>query len=551
MAKGYSDEQSIQILISLLKLNGIRKVIVSPGTTNITFVGSIQYDSYFEIYSCVDERSAAYMACGMAAESGEPVCLSCTGATASRNYFPGLTEAYYRKLPVLAITSTQLISNVGHNVAQVIDRSNPPKDTVKHSVTLPFVKDKMDFEDCVNKVNIAILELTRNGGGPVHINLQTNYSENFNVYELPNLRTIKRINSNDKLPLLPLGNVAVLIGAHKKMSNELINAIDTFCKANNAVVLCDHTSGYNGAYKVMYALVASQHKKIIENPDILIYIGEITGDYYTLQIKANKQVWRVNEDGEVRALFNNLTYVFDMNENEFFNYYSKNCLEINENNEYYNKCKKQLYELSAKIPELPFSNIWIASKLHDKLPENSVIHFGILNSLRSWNFYELPQYIDSTANVGGFGIDGGVSTLIGASLVNPSKLYFMIVGDLAFFYDMNVLGNRHVKNNVRILLINNGKGTEFRNYNHKAASFGDDADLYIAGAGHFGNKSNDLVKHYVEDLGFLYLSAQTKEEFIEKSSAFVDKEINNKPILFEVFTNNLDESDALKMIRNL
>lgn len=62
------------------------------------------------MYSSVDERSAAYIACGMAAELGEPVVLTCTGATASRNYISGLTEAYYRKLPVLAVTSSQDIS---------------------------------------------------------------------------------------------------------------------------------------------------------------------------------------------------------------------------------------------------------------------------------------------------------------------------------------------------------------------------------------------------------------------------------------------------------
>ena len=66
----YSSERSIQILISLLKQHGIKKVVASPGSTNATFVASIQQDSWFEIYSSVDERSAAYIACGMAAESG-------------------------------------------------------------------------------------------------------------------------------------------------------------------------------------------------------------------------------------------------------------------------------------------------------------------------------------------------------------------------------------------------------------------------------------------------------------------------------------------------
>ena len=110
----YSEERNVQIVISLLKSHGIRKVIASPGTTNMHLVGSLQNDSFFEMYSCVDERSAAYMACGMAEESGEPVVLSCTGATASRNYMPGLTEAFYRKLPVLAITSHRGDHAIGH-----------------------------------------------------------------------------------------------------------------------------------------------------------------------------------------------------------------------------------------------------------------------------------------------------------------------------------------------------------------------------------------------------------------------------------------------------
>ena len=90
----YSAERNVQILVALLKAHGIRYVIASPGTTNINFVISVQNDPFFKVFSSVDERSAAYLACGIASESGEPVVLSCTGATASRNYVSGLTEAY-------------------------------------------------------------------------------------------------------------------------------------------------------------------------------------------------------------------------------------------------------------------------------------------------------------------------------------------------------------------------------------------------------------------------------------------------------------------------
>ena len=88
-----TDERNVQIVLALLKAHGIKRVIASPGTTNMTFVESVQNDPWFQVWSSVDERSAAYLACGMASETGEPVVISCTGATASRNYMSGLTEA--------------------------------------------------------------------------------------------------------------------------------------------------------------------------------------------------------------------------------------------------------------------------------------------------------------------------------------------------------------------------------------------------------------------------------------------------------------------------
>lgn len=102
----YTTDRSTQMVLSVLKAYGIKKIVVSPGTTNMAFVASAQSDPCFEMYSSVDERSAAYIACGLSQESGEAVVISCTGATASRDYMPGLTEAYYRKLPVLAITGS-------------------------------------------------------------------------------------------------------------------------------------------------------------------------------------------------------------------------------------------------------------------------------------------------------------------------------------------------------------------------------------------------------------------------------------------------------------
>ena len=549
MNKLYTDEKNALIIIALLKANGISKIIASPGATNVTFVASVQYDPFFEVYSAVDERSAAYMACGLAHESGEPVVISCTGATSSQNYTPGLIEAYYRKLPVLAITSTQMVSKVGHHIAQVTDRSNLPNDTQRLSLELPIVKDEDDWWECEVKVNQAILELKRGGGGPVHINLPTRYSRSYDTKVLPDCRVLDRFTTTDTLPELR-GRVAVFVGAHRPFSADQTEALDRFCSTNNAVVFCDHTSCYKGKYRVLYSLAASQDQMDLgpDKPDVTIHIGEVTGDYSGVSM-VGKEVWRVSEDGEIRDTFRKLRYVFEMDEKSFFERYTSSSKAPND--EYLELCQARLKEVQQAIPEIPFSNIWVAQQTAQKIPETSVIHFGILNSLRSWNFFELPQSVTSMSNVGGFGIDGGLSSLLGASLSNPSKLYYCIIGDLAFFYDMNALGNRHAGNNLRIMVVNNGKGTEFRQYNNHAAQFGDQADEFISASGHYGNKSPTLIKHYAQDLGFRYLSASSKEEYEATYREFLAKDTGGQPIVFEVFTDSEEESRALEIIRNI
>ena len=545
----YTNERNVQIVIALLKAHGIHRVIVSPGTTNMTFVVSIENDPWFHIWSSVDERSASYLACGMAAETGEPVVISCTGATASRNYMPGLTEAYYRKLPVLAITSTRGNYKIGHLIDQQIDRRNIPNDIAIESVTIPMVKDYEDERFCEIEANKAILALKLNGGGPVHINMYTRYSHDFSVREIPHVNTIYRHTIYDKeWPSIPHdGRIVVRIGSHADFTDEQTRAIDEFCATYDAVVCCDHTSGYRGKYEVHGQLVFGQQmwQSSLRNTNLCIHIGEVSGDQFCVNAK---HTWRVSPDGALRDTFGNLRRVFMMHETDFFNHYKKK--DCN-HTEYLDSLNKEIDEIKNKIPNLPFSNIWMAQQMHDKLPKGCEIHFGIYHSLRSWNFFKLPMGIQAKCNVGGFGIDGGVSSMIGASLSNSDKLFFGVFGDLAFFYDMNVIGNRHVGNNVRILLINNGKGNEFRNYGHPCFFLGDEADKYIAAAGHYGNMSNLLVKNYAENLGYDYLKAANKEEFISSIEHFLSPHIGDRPILFEVFTETDDESNALETILNI
>lgn len=543
--KFYTSERNVQIVLSLLKANGIRKIIASPGTTNFTFVGSVQNDPFFDVYSAVDERSAAYMACGMAAESGEPVALSCTGATASRNYYPGLTEAYYRKLPVLAITSHQGTDRIGQLFSQNIDRRVLANDIARISVELPVVKDRRDEDYVVMEANKAMLELRHNGGGPVHINIMTTYSRDFSVKQLPACRVMRRYEAWDELPTLESSKVCVFVGSHVRFTEHLTKQVDRFCATHDAVVICDHTSGYYGRYHLLPGLLAMQQNDSYPvSFDLMIHIGEVSAAHFAGRTPV-KEVWRVNADGELRDPFKKLTCVFQMSEEAFFRHYGK---DKSDKHSLIDFCHKAFGKIYNRIPELPFSNVWVAMQLSSRLPQGCLFHFSASNTRRCWNMFPLPNGVESTSNVGCCGIDGSNSSALGASLVNLERLTFLVTGDLAFFYDMNALGNRHVGRNLRILLINNGVGAEFKLSIHPCFAFQEEANDYMAAAGHYGNKSRTLVKHYAEDLGFQYLSAANKEEFVQAMETFVTPRLTDRPMFFEVFTSYSDENDAINAI---
>lgn len=549
----YTDEKNAQIVIALLKAHGIRDIVISPGATNDRFVLSVQGDPDFRLYSAVDERHAGYLACGMAQESGRPVVINCTGATASRNYMSALTEAYYRKLPILALTCSQHSSHIGNMYPQMTDRIHLPADVVNLSVQCPIPHTDEEVRDCELKVNRAILELTHRGGGPVHINLETAFNGNYTTESLPAVRKMSRVMATDvEWPTIDSKRkILVWIGSHRPFSVSEIAALVSFVKSHNAVVIGDITSNYDGlirASELCYQVGAKGNPDFSKlKPELIIHIGEISGDYATFDwLKRTAPVWRVSEDGELRDFLGGLVSVFEMPEETFFNHYS--CAESAVGD--YAECwKSEAARVAASTVDMGFSALWIAKTLAPKIPVGSNLHLGILNPLRCWNMTDV-NIVHGFSTVGGFGIDGGTSAMIGTSLVNPSRLNFGIFGDLSFFYDLNSIGSRHIGKNLRILVINNGEGGEFlvpgNIYDNSYC--GEKVHDFISAKGHFGAKSAALLKHFVEDLGFRYLSASTKEEFDAVCEEFVRPDLDG-PMVFECLTSAEGDRKALEVIR--
>lgn len=540
-----ADDRNAQMIISQMLFHEVMTVVACPGSGCVTLIASIQSDKRFSLYSAIDERSAGYMACGLALEKQEPVALIVTGNVASRDCVPAMTEAYYSNLPIVLITTTMPEGTTANGWPQVLDNRMQFNDISAINIYLSRVNDA--YDEWINSIQLNKAFLTmKNKSKPIQIFYVTTYGTSYDCEKLPDMQVVSYFDSfQGNMPQIAGERVVIYIGSHIPFTDEETREIEYFCENYNGVVFCDHTSNYYGKYRIQPSLVWEQKKyrTPLKDFDIMIHLGGISGQYV---IPKPKEVWRVCKDGEVQDGFQRLRYVFKAKEDAFFTYYNERCTK-RKKMELYDAWKKERNRILDAVQELPFSNAWVAQYSAPFVPENSILYLGILNSLRCWNFFDISERIKCISNVGAFGTDGGLSTLLGVSLANNDKICFGVLGDLSFFYDMNSLGNRDLGKNYRILLINNGMGTEFKNYSHHATSIGDMADNFVAAKGHFGYKSI-VVKEYVEALGFLYLKAENKEEYKKNCDIFWNKNMSERPIIFEVFTDSKDESEALRRL---
>lgn len=540
----YTILENARIVIALLKKHNIRHIVLSPGGSNIPIVQGVQQDPFFKCYSIVDERSAMYFAIGLYLQTGEPVATSCTSAQATRNYIPGLTEAYYKHAPILAITMSKHPRYLGQEYMQCPIQTSLPVDAVKKSYSLPRINNEHDRAQCVRTANEAILELTHHGKGPVQLNIEELDNETWvfdeNIEKLPNVRTIKRYTYSDIINSSELKGkrVMLLIGEHRPFCQDEFQAIENFCSTCNVMVYSVITGNYHGKYTLCpNALTQTMSQKRFETvfmPDIVITIGGLTGDYaiyYKLFNAAENSFehWRIAEDGDVVDTYGKLSRIYEMTEYDFFKKFNE---KTEESHDFYELWRDANNKVTYDL-DIPLSNLYAAIKLSKVIPQNSVLNMAILNSLRVWGFVGVDSSVQCYSNIAAFGIDGCMSTLIGES-VATNQMSFLITGDLAFYYDMNSLGIRHINNNVRILLCNNNGGMEFK--------FGGlvnqtDVGSYIAADNHFKDSEG-----WAKTCGFKYIRVNTKAEFDTNLLEFIRP--SDCPILMEIITSPENERKA-------
>ena len=95
----------LQAFVEELYRCGMRHAVTSPGSRNAPLALTLAAQEGVEAVSVIDERSAGFVALGMAKASGRPVAVTCTSGTAAANLHPAVVEAYEARVPLIVLTA--------------------------------------------------------------------------------------------------------------------------------------------------------------------------------------------------------------------------------------------------------------------------------------------------------------------------------------------------------------------------------------------------------------------------------------------------------------
>ena len=426
----YSSKQNVNILTSLLVAHGIHHAVVCPGSRNAPIVHNLNECPDIQCYPVTDERSAGFYALGMTQALKEPVVVCVTSGTALLNLYPAVAEAYYQHRSLVVVSADRPQQWIDQLDGQTLPQPDALGCFVKKAVSLPEPHDEDTRWYCNRLINEALMVKH----GPVHINVPiTEPLFDFSTPELPKER---------KIELLPadISNVT------------LSHVCRMFMQAKRPMLIAGQPMN-----PLMDEAVVQIGDDVDYIPDFVLYTGgSIVSKRLKHFLRKAKETWVVNSEGEVTDTFMNLTHVVQGDGDVVADMVRSNLEE--KPHPFVQKWEALLAQIRQQVEanEPPYSSAAVVKYFEQKRGAN-IVHYANSMAIRLANTYsKTPVYCNRGVN----GIEGSLSTAAGFSCVTDEKV-FCVIGDLSFFYDQNALWNQNLRGNLRILLLNNGKGGIF------------------------------------------------------------------------------------------
>lgn len=463
-----------QHIISLFESKKIKNIIISPGSRNAALSLGFASNPYFQCYSIVDERCAAFFALGIAQQTQQPAAVICTSGSAVLNYYPAVAEAFYSQIPIIILSADRPKNKIDIGDGQTIRQENVFENHSLYNANLTETASDENDLDITTAIDFSI-----QFKGPVHINAP--FEEP--LYQMVDYKLTPSIQSDFTKQTIPidrlnLSNFAEIWNtATKKLilvGTNFPNNIDPIITQKlvddpSVVILTENISNWHHPkiFGAIDALISpfDEFQNLKFQPQILITFG---GMIVSKRIKTLLRQYKPKHHWHIDPLYANDTFEclsqhIEFEVNDFFNAFQK--LTIKSDSDYFQTIKKYQNKYQFRhqkfLATAPFSDLKAFEIILNNLPKNCHLQLANSATIRYAQLFEIDKTIKVCSNRGTSGIDGCTSTAIGAA-TTTSKQTILITGDLGFFYDSNALWNQYIPKNFKIILINNGGGGIFR-----------------------------------------------------------------------------------------
>lgn len=495
-----------RVLLDVLTAQGLRAAVVSPGSRNAPLLMAIAARPQIRSRVVTDERTAAFVALGMAIATNRPVMLCCTSGTALLNYAPAVAEAFHRHVPLIVVSADRPSRWIDQNDSQTIRQPGAFRNIIKKSFDIPVSDGNSvecgnqafgsEYEWYVNRVaNEAWIAATSGIPGPVHVNVQidapigeTTGTDLTSASD--SVRKIKTLGGPKTLTPAQYRELAGTVAGKKILveagfmspDSRLNKALADFLQLPQTAICAEplsnlHPVGHPDACVTDLALAADEDTLRSLRPDIIISIG---GAVVSSRLKTflrscpDAECWTLGDTDPGVDCYQSLTLHIDADPALFFRGFTSiikwmkgHGMYRDENSAsgyaeaWRNARQEAIKQAEEYIGTAPWSELKAMNILLNAVPRKFNLFFSNGTAVRYACLGLAPMPHACWCNRGVSGIEGGNATAVGTAMcyAGPTML---ITGDMSFSYAPEIMGLDLVPDDFKIVVLNNGGGGIFR-----------------------------------------------------------------------------------------
>ncbi|MBI9074921.1 MAG: 2-succinyl-5-enolpyruvyl-6-hydroxy-3-cyclohexene-1-carboxylic-acid synthase [Desulfatibacillum sp.] len=479
------------VLVEELCRNGLDTFFVSPGNRNAPLAAALAHNAQAKIFSCMDERGAAYRALGFAKATGKPGVVVCTSGTALANYYPAVIEAFRDTLPLVVLSADRPPELAGSDANQTIMQEGIYAHYCLESLNLPCPDPAYPLVALAAK----ICHIARVKEGPAHINCrfrdplipaqapsgpvqESVLSEAGHYFEktgpatvhapvsrtCPDLAAIKDILKKTRRGLLVIGRLE---------NSEDREGAKTLASMLGWPVFCDVASALKGTAGDL-ELFALDHPRCVSlikdyNPDTILQLGTglVSKHYYAAILQGDAQhVIQVSPRQGHRDPSFRVSMKVKAGAGDFFRSLGDSS-RISQDKSAALVLIDSLQQVESDIkqatPKDVLSFPLIADIINRRIPAGEALFPGNSNTIRAFDMAEPPanRGVQVVTNRGVSGIEGNVATSLGFS-EGLGRRVTAVMGDVSLLHDLNSLAMlADSRASVIVVVVNNQGGRIF------------------------------------------------------------------------------------------